>query len=173
MSDRFPEDRYSACATSWFATKNWTPPKEVVSSSAIPELFTSNPALTSAPPSDSTTPDPKTLQNVKAFPPLLKNSLTAWPPNLFWSGLPNILINSLLDETVVGTKAGPLEATPITPAGVAVFLNNGLLITSISLSKKPGDLNVCSAIILIILINFIVLFILLVNYTINIQIFIY
>ena len=47
-----------------------------------------------------------------------------------------------------GTSAGPFSAGPITPTGVARFRVRGFEITSISLSKNPGDLNVCSAIIL-------------------------
>ena len=77
---------------------------------------------------------------------LSKNSLTAYGPKRSASREPNLVSKSVNDPIVTGTKAGPLSAVPMTPAGVPVT-EVCLDDKSISCSKKPGERNVCSAIV--------------------------
>ena len=90
-------------------------------------------------------PAPKTL--VKVIAGLnFKNSFAAIAPNCSGSISPKIVENWFIDVIVFGTKAGPLLAIPIIPPGTLNDLDTDLCEASISLSKNPGDLNVCSAI---------------------------
>ena len=98
----------------------------------------------------SMTPAPKTLVYVTeggGDATMLKNSLAAIAPKN--SGLisPNMSMNSDIEPTVVGKNAGPFSDTPMIPPGTLKEVDAVLCDKSISLSKKPGDLNVCSAII--------------------------